>query len=431
MRVVQILPGSGGTFYCENCLRDTALVQALRRLGQDMILVPMYLPLYTDGPDIARDVPVFFGGINVYLQQQFRLFRRTPRWLDRVLDSRWMLGLAAQQEGSTSPDGMGAMTLSMLQGQDGNQAKELERLVTWLAESEKPDLVHISTSMLLGLAHRLKEALKVPVVCSMQDEDVWIDKLDGDYADRCWHAIRDCAAECDGFVTPSNFYRDEMCGRLGLSADAVDVVPVGIDLEGYIQAGFDGPPTIGFLSKLTPSLGLELLVEAFMLLKRKQGLENLQLRAMGGLTSGDKRAVARLRRRLASAGMADDAHFLTALERADRIDFLKDLTVLSVPMLDGEAFGTFMVEAWAAGVPVVQPRAGAFPELVKQTGGGVVYDGDTPESLADALEPLLRNREHARELGARGREAALREFGVDMMAERMVGVYEGIVGSGT
>jgi glycosyltransferase involved in cell wall biosynthesis len=424
MRVVQILPGSGGTFYCENCLRDTALVQALRRRGQDVILVPMYLPLYTDGPDIARDVPVFFGGVNVYLQQQFGLFRRTPRWLDRVLDARWVLGLAARQEGSTTADGMGAMTLSMLRGEDGNQAKELERLVTWLAEAEQPDVVHISTSMLLGLARRIKEVLKVPVVCSMQDEDTWIDKVEGDYAAACWDAIRERAADCDRFVTVSHFYRDAMCSRLGLSADSVDVVPIGIDLDGYVQAKHDGVPTIGFLSKLTPSLGLETLVEAFILLKRKDGLEDLQLRAMGGLTGGDKRSVARLQRKLVRAGMGGAAEFLTELDRPARIKFLKDLSVLSVPMPEGEAFGSFIVEAWAAGVPVVQPRAGAFPELVEQTGGGVIYDGKSPEALAAALEPLLRDRELARELGQRGREAAVESFSVETMAERMVGVYE-------
>ena len=264
------------------------------------------------------------------------------------------------------------------------------------------------------------------MVCSMQDEDTWIDKVEGEFPAACWEAIRERAADCDRFVTVSHFYRDAMCRRLGLSEKDVDVVPIGIDLDGYEVAAHTGPPTIGFLSKLTPSLGLETLVEAFMLLKQKDGLENLQFRAMGGLTGGDKRSVAGLQRRLARAGMEGDAEFLEELDRPARIRFLKDLSVLSVPMPQGEAFGAFMIEAWAAGVPVVQPRAGAFPELVEQTGAGVIYDGETPEALAAALEPLLRDRDRARELGQRGRDAALQEYGVDKMAERMVAVYEGV-----
>jgi len=424
MNIVHILPGSGGTFYCENCLRDTALVQALRRQGEDVTLVPMYLPLYTDGPNIARDVPVFFGGINVYLQQQFRLFRETPRWLDRALDAPWLLGLAARREGTTRAAGMGAMTLSMLRGEDGNQAKELERLVTWLADGERPDLVHISTTMLLGLARRIKEALNAPIVCSMQDEDTWIDKLDGDYASACWNTIRERAADCDRFVTVSRFYRDAMCRRLGLSSDTIDVVPIGIDFDGYRKAPHHGPPTLGYLAKLTPLHGLDVLLDAFIMLKRKKGLEDLRLRAMGGLTAGNRRAVARLERKAARAGMADDVDFSTELDRSARIRFLHDLSVLSVPMAEGEAFGTFMVEAWAAGVPVVQPRAGAFPELIHRTAGGVVYDGSTATALADALEPLLRDRERARDLGMRGHEVAAREYSVETMAARTVATYE-------
>ncbi len=423
MRVVHILPGSGGTFYCENCMRDVALVKALRRQGHDVVLVPMYLPLYTDDHNITRGVPVFFGGINVYLQQVLPIFRRTPRWLDRLLDSRAILWMAARAEGSTKASGMGRMTLSMLRGEDGNQAKELDRLVKWLAEFERPDLVHISTSMLLGLARRLKEVLNVPVVCSMQDEDVWIDNLDKPYPQKCWDAIAECASDCDRFITVSTYYRDLMSDRLNLDREDIDVVPIGIDLDGYRTAERHGPPTIGYLSKLTSSLGLDTLVAAFMILKKKDGLGNLRLHAMGGLVGSDKQFVACLRRKLASAGMESDAVFMKELDREARIRFLEGITVMSVPIPGGEAFGMFLAEAWAAGVPVVQPRMGAFPELVEMTGGGLLYEGQTAESLAEALEPILRDRDYARKLGQAGREVAVKEFDVGLMAERTADVY--------
>jgi len=404
-------------------MRDATLAKAMRRLGEDVVLVPMYLPLYTDYPDIAQGVPVFFGGINVYLQQKFPLFRKTPRWLDRLLDSRFLLRLAARQEGSTNASGMGAMTLSMLLGEDGNQAKELERLIKWLAESEKPDLIHISTSMLLGLASRIKEVLGVPIVCTMQDEDVWLDNLDGDYPSRCWKAIAEKASDCDRFVTPSSHYRDRMTERLKLDPGLIDVVPVGIDLEGYRASKHEGAPTIGFLSKLTPSLGLSELVDAFIILKKRQGLADLRLMAMGGIVGDDRGFVDGLIQKLESQGMREDARFLEELDRESRISFLEQLSVLSVPIPQGEAFGTFIVEAWAAGVPVVQPDAGGFPELVQAAGGGTIYEGTSPEALADALEPLLRDPARSRALGQAGRNAAVEQFNVDMMAKRMSEVY--------
>ena len=101
MKIVHIVPGAGGTFYCPNCMRDCALVRELRRQGHDVLMVPMYLPVLIDSNGITGDVPVFFGGINVFLQQKLSLFRKTPRWVDRIFDSPWMLRQAAAREGTT------------------------------------------------------------------------------------------------------------------------------------------------------------------------------------------------------------------------------------------------------------------------------------------------------------------------------------------
>ena len=177
MKVVHIVPGSGGTFYCQNCMRDGALVQELRKQGIDVVMVPMYLPMFTDGDSIEDDTPVFFGGINVWLQQQVPFFRKTPRWLDQWLDSKWMLKRAAKMEGTTSAAELGPMTLSMLNGTYGNQRKEVVRLMKWLTDHEKPDAIHLSNALLIGLAAPIKAALNVPVFCSLQDEDWWLDEI--------------------------------------------------------------------------------------------------------------------------------------------------------------------------------------------------------------------------------------------------------------
>lgn len=429
MKIVQIAPGSGGTFYCENCLRDTALIQALRAAGHDVIMTPMYLPFFLDGPDIEQHTPVFFGGINTYLQQNIPLFRHTPRWLDRLFDSRWLLQQAAKREGTTQAAGLGAMTLSMLRAEQGNQRKELQRLIAWLQHQERPDLIHISMVLLSGLAKPLKEALGVPIVCSLQDEDCWIENLDGTFADQCWQTIRQRIRHCDALLTVSNYYRDRMAERLQISADTISLVPNGIDSRSYRLAQHGEPPVMGYLSKLTPSLGLGTFIRAYELLKARPGLENLRMAAMGGLNGSDLHFVEQQRTRLRQNGMAEHAVFHKELDREARIHFLEQLRVLSVPMLQGEAFGTFMIEAWAAGVPVVQPRAGAFPELIEHTGGGRVYNGDSPQALATALEPFLRDATLARDLGARGRAVAARDYTVEAMARQTTALYEAVAAS--
>lgn len=420
MKIVHIVPGSGGTFYCQNCMRDAALVQALRRQGMDVVMVPMYLPMFTDGNPAQSDTPVFFGGINVWLQQHCSLFRKTPRWLDRLFDSKWMLRRAATMEGTTSAAGLGPMTLSMLEGSDGNQRKEVERLIQWLKENEKPDVVQLSNALLIGLAAEIKAALNVPVVCALQDENEWLDQIATPYAEACWNAICVRTADVDRFVAVSDWFAGRMSERLKIARERIDVVHIGIDLTGYEPATLDlNPPVLGFLSRMNANLGLEKLVEAFIELKKLHGLENLKLRATGGAVGDDWECISKLRKKLVVAGLENDAEFIEDFSREHRLVFLKSLSVLCVPVEKGEAFGTYIIEAMAAGVPVVQPDAGAFPELIAATGGGVIYT-----DMVSTLHALLTNPAELHRLGQAGRESVVQHFSVETMAQKMISVYE-------
>lgn len=425
MKVIHIDPGAGGTFYCQNCMRDCALVHALRKQGQDIIMVPMYLPILIDSNEISRDVPVFFGGINVYLQQQFKLFRWTPRWLDKLFDLPIMLRQAAAREATTEASELGPITLSMLKGPDGNQKKELARLIQWLVEHEKPDLIHISNALLLGLAGELKRALGVPIVCSLQDEQTWLVDMNDDYGKQCWDVMASHVEDVDAFIAVSNWYGNEMTTRLSIPSEKMHVVPLGIDLNGrdYTPVSYD-PPVLGYLSKMTDSLGLHLLVDAFIALKQKSELANLKLRVTGGQMGPDVAYVNQQKKKLADAGILEDAEFLEGFEPEHRKDFLQTISVLSVPSPRGEAFGMFIAEALAAGVPVVQPNTGGYPEVVNATGGGLIYDVNEPDGLLNALASLLRHPERARAMGEKGREKVSELYDIDRMAQNVVSVYE-------
>jgi len=258
MRIVQITPGSGDNFYCENCLRDVALVKALRKLGHDVLMVPLYLPLQIAGSEPLTDTPIFFGGINVYLQQKFALFRRTPRWIDRWFDARGLLEWAGRKAGMTNARDLGETTISMLQGEDGRQVKELDRFVDWLqTEEQKPDVMCLSNVLLAGMTRRIKERLGAPVVCLLQDEDGFIDGLAAPYAEQAWGIIRERARDIDAFLAVSGYFAGVMRSRLAVREDRMHVGRMGVDLSAYAPADTHPPvPTIGYLSRMCPSRGL-------------------------------------------------------------------------------------------------------------------------------------------------------------------------------
>ena len=424
MRIINIIPSSGGSFYCQNCLRDSMLVIALRALGHDAVAVPMYLPLKDDENKPFGDTPVFYGAVNAYLKQEVPLLRNAPRWVDRMLDAPGLLNFAAKRAGSTRASGLEDMTLSMLRGEDGNQARQLDDLVAWLHHEGKPDVVHLSNALLLGLVHRIKDELDVPVVCSLQDEDVWLDAMEPDQAAPIWELMSDRATEIDMFVPVSRYYGECMRKRLRTPQTRMRVVHIGIDLDGYTQSTlpFD-PPVLGYLSRMSESLGLDILVDAFIKLRERGTFPGLRLHATGGMTGDDVQFVNGLRQTLAQHGLGDAAEFAPDFTRGERLAFLGGLTVMAVPVPGGEAFGTFQLEALAAGVPIVQPNAGAFPEIVEATGGGVCYAPNDPNTLADTLESLLGAPDRVKALGQHGRDVVERRFSAERMAKDMVAVY--------
>src|SRR5213075_1249170 len=169
MNIVQITPGAGG-MYCGNCFRDNALVASLRGLGHQVLMVPLYLPMTLDEEDQSSGTPIFFGGINVYLEQKSALFRNMPSWLHNVLSSPKLLKWAAGKAAKTKAEDVGELTLSMLRGEEGNQARELDSFIEWLKEQPKPDLICLSNALLAGMVRKIKAELKAPVVVMLQGE---------------------------------------------------------------------------------------------------------------------------------------------------------------------------------------------------------------------------------------------------------------------
>jgi len=430
MKVVQITPGAGA-MYCGNCFRDNALVRELRRLRHDVTMIPLYLPLTLDEADESAASPIFFGGISVYLEQKSNLFQRSPQWLRRLLASRKLLAWAGSRAAKTRASEVGDMMISMLRGDEGRQSRELDELIFWLKTQPKPDVICLSNALLVGLARKLKSELRTTVICTLQGEDAFLDGLPNSHRDAAWQLLRERAADVDMFISPSSYFGDLMTHRLSLPASKVSVVLNGINLDGYAAAQNHAPrithhatPVLGYLARMSKDKGLDMLVEAFIALKQRGKVPRLKLQIAGSCGPGDEPFVKALRKRLAEAGYIGEVAFLPNLTRAEKIDFLRGLTVFSVPALYGEAFGLYVIEAMAAGVPVVQPRHAAFPEILEATGGGVLCEPDDLTSLTDKIEELLLNPTQSTALGERGRDAINEKFSVEAMARATLRVFE-------
>ena len=428
MTIVQITPGAGG-MYCGNCFRDNALVAALRQQGHAVLMVPLYLPMTLDEEDQSAGTPIFFSGINVYLEQKSALFRHAPGWLHHLLESPALLKWAAGRAARTRAEEVGDLTISMLRGEAGNQARELDELIAWLQQKPHPDVICLSNALLVGLVRKLKQELRSPVVCMLQGEDYFLDSLPQPQRDEAWKTLAERAAEADLFIAPSRYFGGLMTKRLGLPTDRVRVVFNGINLEGYstvtnYELRVRSSPVLGYFARMCPEKGLDRLVDAYILLKRRERTKHLKLRVGGGCGPSEEPFVNALRERLKTNGVLHDVEFHPNLDRQAKLEFLRSLSVLCVPALYSEAFGLYVVEALASGVPVVQPRAASFPELIEATGGGVLYEPGDVKALADAVEGLLADPENLRALGEAGRKAVWKDFSAERMAENIVRVCQ-------
>ncbi len=426
MKIVNIVPGFGGTFYCGNCLRDSGFASALRKAGHDAMILPVYLPLTIRGN--MHETPVFYGAVNIYLKQVFPFLRHMPGWMEHLLNSAPLLKLAASKAGSTRAQGLEELTESMLMGKQGHQGKELEELIFFLKHHEKPDIVHFSNALLLGMAKQIKEEVGVPVVCSLQDEDVWVDAMNEPYPGKIWGLLAEKARDVDAFVAVSHYFAGVMKQKMQLPAEKVHVVHIGVNPSEYEY--FPDPPikpAIGYLSRIYEDNGFAVLVDAFILLKSRPGFENLELHASGGMTGYDKAFFHLQAKKLQQAGIEKDLAVYKDFGPENLGDFFKSVSVLSVPVLKGEAFGLYQLEALASGVPLVQPALGAFPEIIEETGGGLLYQPNTPEALAGCLESILNDKSRLRQFSASGRKAVEEKFECSLLTAKMLEVYKKIL----
>ncbi len=436
MRIVQLTAGTG-TWYCGTCLRDNGLVLALREAGHDATLVPLYLPLAVDEADASAGSPVFLGGIGTWLAHHSAAWRALGGWLEPALSTRAVLDRVSARSGMTDPADLGDLTVSMLRGPAGPQRRQVARLVHWLAGHARPDVVMLSNALLLGLVPALVEA-GLPVVCTLQGEDEFLDALPEPHRTRAWDLLAEQAAGVARFIAVSRFHGELMVGRARLPAERLRVVPNGIHLAGFEVPGaghVPGPPTIGYLARMCRDKGLEVLVDAFIELRGRSSAAaepeaSVRLTVVGAVTGLDEPLVADMRRRLEAVGLADSVSWHPNVSREEKQRLLRSFTVFSVPAVYQESFGLYVLEALACGVPVVEPDHAGLGELVRDTGGGLLCAPGDPGALADGLSRLLGDAELRHRLGRAGRDAVVARYSASAMADAVAEVLRSAVAAG-
>jgi len=430
MKIAYITAGAAGMF-CGSCMRDNTLVTALHAQGHDALLIPTYTPIRTDEEDVSQK-RIFFGGINVYLQQNLSLFRHTPWIFDRLLDAprllRWVVSRFA---GATRAEELGELTVSMLKGEHGYQKKEVDKLVLWLTTEHRPAIVNLTNVILSGMVHEIKAKAqgKLSILGTLQGDDIYLESLPEPFKSQSLELIRQHCRELDGFIATSTFYADFMSQYLQIPRDRIHVVHPGINLKGHskpqgeVPRTLGVPFTIGYFARICPEKGLHILVEAYRLLRQMPGVPRCRLRVAGWLGENNRPYLNDLIAKIRSWGWADDFEHVDCPDHASKVRFLQSLDVLSVPTVYREPKGIYVLEALANGIPVVQPRHGSFPELIEATGGGLLFKPEDPMHLAHALKQLLDDPKLWQELGDKGQKAVHERFHAAAMAENTINVY--------
>lgn len=412
--------------FCGSCMHDNTLARALLKNGQKVTLVPTYTPIRVDEENVSQS-RVLLGGLNIYLNAESRVWRNLPSWLKGWLDSPSIIRFATKFAVSADAQKLGRLMVALLEGEAGPERDMVAEFARSLGRDIRPDAILFTNALLVGTLRELKREFRGPILCFLQGDDIFLNDLVEPFRGHALALIRERAQQFDGFLTHSEYYREYMGDLLQIPRGKIHRVPLGIDLIGHTgtpNAKPHQPFTVGYFARICPEKGLHRLVEAFRLLHAKY--PQTKLRAGGYLGVRDQAYFDRLRRETADLGSAFE-YIGSPAGHLEKVQFLQSLDVLSVPTEYHEPKGLSVLEALANGVPVVQPRHGAFPEVLSATGGGLLVEPLNADDLAQKLEHLLLNPEERFALAEAGQTAVREKFGTTTMVAATLRVLTSLV----
>ncbi len=404
-------------------------LRAIRKVpGISATGMPLYLPPDKAASKNSFDDEVFFGAISMYLREKVPFLKNMPILLEKFFDSAPFLKLASHMAGTTRTEGLEDLTLNMIEGDNAFRKNEVDRLVQYLTKDGKPDIIHLSNALILGLARQLKNRIDTKIVCSLLNEDDWIDDMKEPYRGKAWEMIATEAVHVDWFITPSNYYKGLFIKKTGLKGDNISVVPMGIE-PGNLPARSEAshPPSIGYFCRINHQNGFDKITDAFIRLKSGNIVPDLTLNVCGGYTGDDKPFIAKQIAKIRKHGFQKSVRIYPDFDDDGKVEFFNDVDLISVPVRKYDGYGFYILEANSAGVPVVQPATGAFPEIIDITGGGITYFPDTIDELSAALLRVLSDNDLRIRLGKKGQESVREELSLNKMSNGLSGIYNSFV----
>jgi glycosyltransferase involved in cell wall biosynthesis len=425
MKIVYLITGSGGSFYCGNCYRDMLYVRAIRKVpGITAKAIPLYLPPDKSNIEEGFDKHVFFGAISMYLRDKIRLFRNMPSFLEKFFDAGLFLKLAARQAGTTRTEGFEDLTLNMIEGDNAFRKNEVDRLLKYLIQDGKPDVIHLSNALILGLARQLKQRMKIKIVCSLLNEDDWIDDMKEPFQSKAWKLIAKEAVHVDSFITPSRYYKELFMNKTGLKGENIHVVPLGFNPESPERIKEISRSTaLGYFCRVNYHNGFDKLVDAFIELKLKVLIPGLTLHVCGGFTGDDKPFIGEQIKKIREHGLQKSVRIYPEFMGDKKAEFFDNVDVISIPVRKYDGYGLYILEANGAGIPVVQPATGSFPEILEMTGGGITYSPDNKEELVRALNKMFGDANLRASLGDSGRKGVRTNLSLERMSVGLSEIY--------
>ena len=432
-RVIYLTAGAAG-MYCGSCLHDNAVTRGLMKIGVNIQLLPLYTPIRTDEEDVSVD-RVFFGGINVFLQQKIPLFRHLPGFLDRWLDNPALISRLSARAVKVDGKELGSLALSMARGESGYQRKEVARFMKWLREEGKPDLVVLSNLLIGGIVPAIKKELKIPVLVNLQGDDVFLNDLIDPYKDQVITEMRRIADDVDGFLVFNDPYAKVMGEMLEIPEEKFHLTKLGIDTDALqtmadacvqqrAHLDSDSTNTVGYFARLCPEKGLDLLVDAFIELKGKPRMEKVSLKVGGWLMEKDREFLETQQEKLEKAGLKDVCEVVISPDREGKQAFFPGIDVFSVPAVAVEPKGLYVLEAMTCGIPVVEPEGGGFAGVIRESGAGRLVTPGDQSVLADALADLLNLKEDRLAMGEKGQRFVKDYRGLEEMTKSTAEVFE-------